>query len=126
MEPLNFNFEDMEKKTIQQLTINDVVYRISGYEVRPVEIKSMNREEINLDWAKFKMTPEDHTRFNFQVKDVTYYLNRIDALKALRAAIEKDLDRSQKKEDEQREHSRKLIKLIQNNDVEIAKQLTEL
>lgn len=85
------------KKTITDLTINDVVYKFQGTaDVISLPVYSITKKELAIGSSGsylFKMEHPDLTRFRFEDDRYKYefFINKIDALKRRREAIDNHL-----------------------------------
>jgi len=81
------------KKTINDLKISDIVYKLNGTnEVLEIKISSLSQNSIGLDRTSVKLEPENRTQWLFKDSyGYTYYLNKIDALESQKKCLENSL-----------------------------------
>lgn len=119
------------KKTLNDLKPNDTVWYVDDTIVREHKIYSISIEDIKVDdYYKyvFKIEKGDHTLWKFSIinrssRIVTFYINKIDALKERHDKLEKILSDTYERQSKYFESIKKANQDIYESNKEIINEL---
>lgn len=116
------------KKQIKDLRLGDPVWKFNGTaDISTYKVESMSGKRLEVGGYYFDMGPADHTMFNFVDSrwDHLFFLERLDALKERRKALDADLAKTFQKQQDFLKAIQEANDTIRKNDLEIIEELNK-